>query len=237
LLLPDGTRIESGLIGREGMTGCGLAVGDPQTPYELLMQIEGYAVVMAAEDFRQAVVQMPDLRLLASRFAPLAVQVSYTALANGRFELRQRLARWLLMVHDRVRGFSFNLTHEYLATMLGVRRSSVTDALHILEGDGLIRSTRNQIVIRDRSKLAVLAGPAYGVPEAEYAAHGTASSRSERREGLHSFHLGEVGGWGSDQLNGGIGAHPAIALRAAMLDRAGFLKAGASPTAEAFRRA
>ncbi len=169
VIAPDGTRIESGLIGREGMTGYGLAVGDPQTPYELLMQIEGYSVVMAAEDFRQAAAQMPSLRLLASRFArALAVQVSYTALANGKFELRQRLARWLLMVHDRVRGFSFNLTHEYLATMLGVRRSSVTDALHILEGDGMIRSTRNQIVIRDRNKLAVLAGPAYGVPEAEY---------------------------------------------------------------------
>ena len=72
------------------------------------------------------------------------------------------------MVHDRVPGRHFHLTHEYLAIMLGVRRPSVTDALHILEGDKLIRSTRGNIEIRDRRGLVAAAGEAFGAPEAEY---------------------------------------------------------------------
>ena len=110
-----------------------------------------------------------ELRILASRFArSLAVRVSYTALANGRFEVKQRLARWLAVVHERVPGREFHLTHDYLAIMLGVRRPSVTDALHLLEGNKLIRSTRGNIEIRDRNGLIAAAGEAFGAPEAEY---------------------------------------------------------------------
>ena len=165
----DGTRTETGLIGKEGMTGSGLAVGDDQTPHELVNQIEGEALVIAADAFLAAMTRVPNLRLLANRFArALSVQVSHTALANGSFKVPRRLARWLLMVDDRTDGDAFNLTHDYLAIMLAVRRASVTDALHILEGEGLIRSTRSNIVIRDRKGLVAYAGQGYGLPEAEY---------------------------------------------------------------------
>lgn len=165
----DGTRTEAGLIGKEGMTGTGLAVGDEQTPHELVIQIEGEALVMTADACLAVMTRAPDLRLLANRFArALSVQVSHTALANGSLKVPRRLARWLLMVDDRTDGDAFNLTHDYLAIMLAVRRPSVTDALHILEGEGFIRSTRGNIAIRDRRGLVAYAGQGYGLPEAEY---------------------------------------------------------------------
>ncbi|WP_313200159.1 helix-turn-helix domain-containing protein [Rhizobium sp.] len=151
------------------MTGAALVEGDAYTPYELITQVEGDALVMMASDFVAFALATPELRIFARRFLrSLGVQVSYTALANVKFEIRQRLARWLVMVHDRVPGRSFQLTHDYLAIMLGVRRSSVTDALHLLEGETLIRSTRMSIEIRDRQGLITVAGEAYGAPEVEY---------------------------------------------------------------------
>jgi len=165
----EGSRVETGLVGREGMTGAALVEGDAYTPYELITQVEGDALVMMASDFVAFALATPELRIFARRFLrSLGVQVSYTALANAKFEIRQRLARWLVMVHDRVPGRSFQLTHDYLAIMLGVRRSSVTDALHLLEGETLIRSTRMSIEIRDRQGLITVAGEAYGAPEVEY---------------------------------------------------------------------
>jgi CRP-like cAMP-binding protein len=97
-----------------------------------------------------------------------SVQVAHTALANGRAKIEERLARWLLMVHDRIDGDEVNLTHDFIALMLGVRRPGVTDALHALEGKGLIRSTRGVLRIVDREGLEVIANAIYGVPEAEY---------------------------------------------------------------------
>ncbi len=165
----EGTRIETGLVGREGMTGTGVADGDDRTLYELITQIDGEALAIKADDFAAVLVAIPELRVLSGRFArSLGIQVSYTALSNARFEVRQRLARWLVMVHDRVPGREFRLTHNYLAIMLGVRRPSVTEALHKLEGHKLIRSTRGNIEIRDRRGLVSAAGEACGTPEEEY---------------------------------------------------------------------
>ncbi|WP_411034007.1 helix-turn-helix domain-containing protein [Shinella sp. BYT-45] len=166
---PRGISIETGLIGREGFTGFGLASGDSWSPYEMVNQISGTALVMPAEDFAGAMARFPALRQMAGRFGrSLGIQVSYTALANGRYDLARRLARWLLMVDDRVDGNSFTLTHNYLSVMLGVRRPGVTNVLHILEGERLIRSLRSEVVIVNREGLLAFAGDSYGVPEEEY---------------------------------------------------------------------
>jgi CRP-like cAMP-binding protein len=95
-------------------------------------------------------------------------QTAQTALTNGRAKLEERLARWILMAHDRTDGDTLDLTHEFLALMLGVRRPGVTIAMHFLEGAGLIRSTRRAILIVDRDGLEQHADGSYGVPEAEY---------------------------------------------------------------------
>ena len=96
------------------------------------------------------------------------IQGSQTALANGRGRLDERLARWLLMWHDRIQANDLVITHEFLALLLGVRRPGVTVALHALEGNGLIRCSRNQVQIVDRKGLNRAANGFYGVPEAEY---------------------------------------------------------------------
>ena len=95
------------------------------------------------------------------------VQGSQTALANGRGRLDVQLA-WLLMWDDRLRPDTLTVTHEFLALLLGVRRQGVTDALHALESNGLIRSIRSNVRILDRAGLLLVAGGLYGVPEAEY---------------------------------------------------------------------
>ena len=89
-------------------------------------------------------------------------------MANGRAKIEERLARWLLMVQDRIDGDEAALTHDFIAIMLGVRRPGVTDAIHALEGKGLVRATRGALRIVDREGLEALAGGAYGLPEKEY---------------------------------------------------------------------
>jgi CRP-like cAMP-binding protein len=96
------------------------------------------------------------------------VQTAQTALANARGNVESRLARWLLMAHDRLDGNELDLTHEFLALMLGVRRAGVTTALQKLESDGLVVAKRGLIVVEDRAGLVRLADRLYGVAEAEY---------------------------------------------------------------------
>ncbi len=96
------------------------------------------------------------------------MQVAHTALSHGSYTLEERLARWLLMCHDRLDGYDLPLVHEFLSMMLGVRRSGVTIAIQTLEGTGAIKGTRGHIVVRDRDKLEETANGSYGVPEAEY---------------------------------------------------------------------
>jgi CRP-like cAMP-binding protein len=109
-----------------------------------------------------------SLQQVFLRFAQaFSIQVSQTALANGRYAVGERLARWLLMSQDRM-GDKLSLTHEFLSTMLGVRRPGVTEALQQLEAVGAIRATRGTIEVRYRGKLEDCAGGCYGIPEAEY---------------------------------------------------------------------
>ncbi|EJC84038.1 cAMP-binding protein [Rhizobium leguminosarum bv. trifolii WSM2297] len=165
----DGSQAEAGLIGREGMTGTGLLDGDWRTPYKLVVQIEGTAQRIDVDRLLRLMQRAPQLRSLASSFSrSLAIQISYTALANGRYSIEQRLARWLLMLNDRVGGKVLHITHQYMSFMLGVRRPGVTGALHVLEGEKLIRSTRGTVVVLDRDGLILKAHGSYGIPEAEY---------------------------------------------------------------------
>ena len=124
---------------------------------------------MKADNFSRALKQSPTLHGLLLQFAhAFIVQAAYTALANARSKLEERLARWLLMAHDRADGDEIPLTHEFLALMLGVRRPGVTLALSILVRQGLMRTSRSFIFITDRRGLEKSSNDAYGVPEAEF---------------------------------------------------------------------
>lgn len=98
----------------------------------------------------------------------LMIQTAHTAAANALTHINQRLARWILMVHDRARLETLPLTHEFLSLMLGVRRAGVTEALQELKRQKLIEMSRNKIILRDRKGMARIALGSYGVPESEY---------------------------------------------------------------------
>jgi CRP-like cAMP-binding protein len=162
--------IEVGIYGREGMGGFPLLLGSDQSPHDQYMQLPGAGHRIKTAPFLAAVQQSATLNRLLLRYVhSFTTQTAQTALANSGNNIDERLARWLLMCHDRIDGDVLPLTHKFLSMMLGVRRAGVTDAVHILEGRGLIRAiTNGRIEIRNREKLERLAGAAYGLPEAEY---------------------------------------------------------------------
>jgi CRP-like cAMP-binding protein len=167
---PGGVEIEVGLAGREGLIGTSLIYGSTTSSTTTFVQIAGSAYRLDAAIFDRALLNSATFRSLMLRYAmAFNAQIVSAALTNGKAVLEQRLARWLLMCHDRIDGDTIALSHDFLAVMLGVRRSGVTAALHRLEGEHLIRSHRMVIVIRDRQGLQVFANGFYGTAEAEYA--------------------------------------------------------------------
>jgi CRP-like cAMP-binding protein len=162
-------RIETGFIGFEGMTGVPVVLGDDRSPHETFVQVAGAGHCVETEDLRAVMRTHPSMRETFLRFAlTYVVQTAHTALANGRARIEERLARWLLMAHDRMERPDLPLTHELLSVMLGVRRPGVTDALHRLEGYRTIRARRGVITILDRERLLEIADASYGLPETEY---------------------------------------------------------------------
>jgi CRP-like cAMP-binding protein len=169
-LSPENGRTEIGVFGRDGMSGTGLLLGDDRSPHETFIQVApAHSLRMSAAPFIEAVEASATLRAIMLRYVQsMLVQVAQCAVSNARHQIEARLARWLLMCHDRADGDEVALTHEFMSVMIAAQRSGVTVALHILEGAGLIRSKRGLVVIRDRAKLEELAGDGYGVPESEY---------------------------------------------------------------------
>ncbi|HEY4124068.1 MAG TPA: Crp/Fnr family transcriptional regulator, partial [Rhizomicrobium sp.] len=112
-------RIEIGLIGCEGFTGLPVLMGDHKTPHSTYVQVEGEALRIESEALRKLLAQSPSLHTRLLRFAQVfTTQIAQTALANGRAKLEQRLARWILMAHDRTVADDVAMTHEFLAVML-----------------------------------------------------------------------------------------------------------------------
>lgn len=164
----DGVAVEVGLIGREGMSGATVVMGNHRSPQATYMQAPGAGHRLKAADLRAAMAKRPSIQAVFLKYVQtFMIQTAHTAIANSRAKLDQRLARWALMAHDRIEGDELPLTHEFLATMLGVRRAGVTTAVHALEQHGLIEATRGRLVICDREGLEEMAGTFYGVPEAE----------------------------------------------------------------------
>ena len=157
-------KIEVGIVGRDGIVGLPVLLGDDQSPHRFFMQIGGHGYRVSADRFRELARKDERLALLCARYAhAFHIQVGETALANGRAGIVARLARWLLICLDRLDSLTIVMTHDYLAIMLGVRRASVTTALHELEGMHLIKSVRSRIDVRDRAGLEAIAGDIYGM--------------------------------------------------------------------------
>jgi CRP-like cAMP-binding protein len=161
--------IEVAIVGFEGMTGLPVLLDADHATHETFMQTAGAGWRIAAKKLRPAMEQSSTLRPALLRYAHILVcQMAYTALANGRYKLEERLARWLLMADDRSGGNPLQLTHEFLSLMLGTRRASVTVALQKFRRRGVIDTMRGTVIIKDRRALEEAANGSYGRPEAEY---------------------------------------------------------------------
>ncbi|ATU93868.1 cyclic nucleotide-binding protein [Phyllobacterium zundukense] len=167
--MPDGRDIEVGISGNDGMTGPAVILGGKQSPHDTYVQIAGHGFKITVARLHEVMEASKTLRdYLLLYVQTMVIQTASTALANGQADVPARMARWLLMVHDRIDGANILLTHEFLAVMLGVRRPWVTEILHLLEDKRLIRAKRGQITIVDRKGLVSEANGFYGVAEAEY---------------------------------------------------------------------
>ncbi len=157
--LDDDRRYAVGLVGAKGFIGWPLVMGDDRSPYHVTMRAErGQALPMPAKALLAAVDQGPTLRLTLLRFAHVfMLQMGRTVVSPLAHSIERRMARRILLYHDRVQADEICMTHEEFRLMLGVRRSSVTDALHRLEEEHAIRAVRANVLVHDRTKLMALA--------------------------------------------------------------------------------
>ncbi|WP_052761861.1 Crp/Fnr family transcriptional regulator [Aurantiacibacter luteus] len=156
-----------GLVGREGIVGWGGVLGDPaEEDLEATVLMEGgWALAISVKDMLGTCLASATFSLALLRFLQsFTSQLGWMIRARDCGNFRQRLCAWLLMLHDRVDSDFLQLTHRGLARQLGVRRASVTDALHILEGEGCLKCTRGMIYVMDRSLLERHAGVSYMMP-------------------------------------------------------------------------
>lgn len=169
ITLEDGDSAEVGLVGSEGMVGLPLVFGVDQSDIEGVVQCAGTALQIEAEALRDAQQWSPALRRLLLLYAMAHhQQVAHTAACNGRHLTEQRLARWLLMAHDRAGADRFPITHELMSMMLGLRRAGVTVAAGSLQRAGLIRYERGQLEITDRAGLEGASCECYAAVQAEF---------------------------------------------------------------------
>lgn len=156
--------LEVGVVGNEGMVGISIFLGAPNSLNRALVQGAGTAMRMTAQAFRKHIGHNGPLPDLLRRYThSLLAQISQTAVCNRFHKVDARLARWLLMTHDRLESDEFRMTQQFLSDMLGVRREGVTDAARTLQHAKLIRYVRGQITILNRVGLEANSCQCYGI--------------------------------------------------------------------------
>jgi CRP-like cAMP-binding protein len=169
--MSDGSTAEVGVIGFEGLTGVGVALGHKTTQQRIVVQVPDGAYSCTGDEFAAAIERSPELKTAVLRFAQAVLNVSaHLSACNGLHNIDQRCARWLLMAHDRVTGDVVILTQELLSQMLGVRRAGVTVAASALQQAGLITYTRGHIKILDRRGLEAASCECYRAMERDWVA-------------------------------------------------------------------
>jgi CRP-like cAMP-binding protein len=167
---PSENPIEIGVIGREGVVNVSALLDSDQSPNDCHVQAPGHGHMVAVPIIRDLMLRSAGLRVsLLNSVHVFMCQTASTVLASGRGTVERRLARWLLMAHDRLEGDTIVLTHDFLGLMLGTRRAGVTVALQALDRRGVVERRRGRITIVDRQALLDLAGDYYGTAEAEHA--------------------------------------------------------------------
>jgi len=168
----DGSAIEMATIGREGCTGVQAIFGAKISSMRFFVQISGSAAKMSRPAFVRAMASMPSFRTLMNAYVQAFLeQVMVSVACNGAHRLKQRLARWLLTMHDRSDDDALPVSQNLLADMLGVERPTITNAAGELERSGFITRGRQQITIRDRKGLMEASCECYQLVRERIALH------------------------------------------------------------------
>ena len=170
-LLSDDTMVEAATVGNEGMLGIEafLSAGAIATGHTLMQVADRDAERMSVEDFRREVAVGGALHALIGRYTQVILaQLMQSTACNARHEVPQRCARWLLMTHDRMQRQDFNLSHEFLAAMLGVGRPTVSVAARRLQEGGLISYTHGRVTVRNRKGLEAASCECYAIVRAHF---------------------------------------------------------------------
>jgi len=164
VVMKNGKTAEAGIVGNEGFTGTLAAVGLSRSTLQAVIQVTGDGLRVEVGALQKTLESAPHLQLMLSRYAAIrSMQVAQTAACNRLHDIEQRLARWLLMTQDRVDSGSLPITHDFLATMLGTDRPSVSLAAGVLQKKKLIEYIRGAVKIVNRKKLEASACECYGV--------------------------------------------------------------------------
>jgi CRP-like cAMP-binding protein len=159
----SGKTVEVGIAGPEGVTGVCALAGLNRTVHRAVMHAAGDGFRIRASTLRKIVVSTPVLRQKANLFAAVqSMQIAQTAACNRLHDIGQRMARWLLMTSDRVGAQTLSVTHDFLSTLLGTDRASVTERAVLLQARGAIQYSRGKLRIVERKKLESSACECYG---------------------------------------------------------------------------
>ena len=173
-VMEDGSSAEVAVVGKEGILGVALFMGGETMPYRTVVQTAGYACKLRGQVFKQEFDRAGGRRcgalnhLLLRYTQALITQMSQTAVCNRHDSVKQQLCRWLLLRLDRLPSNEMKITHELIASMLGVRREGITEAAGKLQSAGLIQINRGHITVLDREGLEAGACECYGVVKKEY---------------------------------------------------------------------
>lgn len=163
---PDGRSVEVGLIGKEGFVGLPVIFGFKTSALRVVTQADGTAYRVDVPTLLKILPQCPELERRLQRFSMvLAMQSTQLAACNLLHDVQERLARWLMMSHDRIGGRTIPLTQEFLGQMLGIRRASVSVAAGILQQAGMITYTRGNVTLINKAKLERAACECYSIIE------------------------------------------------------------------------
>lgn len=175
--MADGNMVETGITGNDGLVGFPALLGTKTTPTRTFMQIPGNGYKIKAHRLIEEFERVGTLHKKINRyFQAHLVQTGQTAACNRLHDIAERLARWLLMCHDRMEGDHFTITHEFLGHMLGTPRSTVTLAAGILNKSGLISYSRGKLVVKDRKGLEKAACECYQTIRKEFNRLGVTSA-------------------------------------------------------------
>lgn len=160
----DGRSVEVGLTGHEDMIGLPIAAGLDEFTYSVIIQVPGDGFRMQAGILQRLLPRLPELRrMLLRRLAIRSIELAQNAACNRLHNVKQRLARWLLLTHDRMDSDLIRTTHDFLSRMVGTDRPTVTLAVAEFEREGIIRPGRGSILIENRRKLEERSCECYGM--------------------------------------------------------------------------